>query len=264
MYKVTLINLVADARSVTAEPSQIQRADVADGELRQLLENFCEIDAVENATADPEIRVQVRAESYLLRTGQKRLVLYDVQNRDLPGHSCTVAEAMTELDGSAAVQRLQATFAAAVSARQAAAAAPSATPPPPARPRGPRLLALTGVTCGLAVALAVLRWPADGDEGLAPFRPVAPAESDGIRAALAGVYLTGVQPGQHGLALTTAGDLKLFELRAVEAPRVVHAAYRLGRVGPALCLATDQPGGRIVQTSPDTLVYCGETYRRVP
>jgi hypothetical protein len=264
MYKVTLINLAADARSVTPAPSQIQRADVADAEMRQLLQNFSEIDAVQNATADPEIRVQVRAESYLLRTGQKRLVLYDVQNRDLPGHSCTVAEAMTELDGSAAVQRLQATFAAAMSARQAAASAPPVAPPPPARPRGPRLLALAVVVCVLAVALAVLRWPPDGDEALVPFQPVAPAEVEGIRAALAGVYLTGVQPGQHGIALTTTGNLKLFELRAVDAPRVVHAAYRFGRAGPALCLATDQPGGRIVQTAPDTLVYCGETYRRVP
>jgi hypothetical protein len=76
--------------------------------------------------------------------------------------------------------------------------------------------------------------------------------------------MTGTQPGQHGIVLTTTGELRLFELRAVDAPRVVRATGELGRVGPTLCLATDQPGGLITVPDRDTLVYCGETYKRIP
>jgi hypothetical protein len=115
-----------------------------------------------------------------------------------------------------------------------------------------------------AAALAFLLLPRGGDGAEPRFVPAGPAEIDGLRAALAGVYLTGSQPGHHGLALTTSGELRMFELQAVEAPRLLLAGYTLGRAGGNVCLLTDQPGGRIVQTSPTTLDYCGEVYRRVP
>jgi hypothetical protein len=76
--------------------------------------------------------------------------------------------------------------------------------------------------------------------------------------------MTGTQPGQHGIVLTTTGELRLFELRAVDAPRLVRATGELGHVGRTLCLATDQPGGLITITDRDTWVYCGETYKRIP
>ena len=41
-------------------------------------------------------------------------------------------------------------------------------------------------------------------------------------------------------------------------------AFELGRLGPKLCLATNQPGGFIEVTGRDTLVYCGEIYQRIP
>jgi hypothetical protein len=85
-----------------------------------------------------------------------------------------------------------------------------------------------------------------------------------LHAALTGVYLTGSEPGQHGIVIMGPGEMKLFELAAVEAPRVVYAGYRPGRIGARLSLATDQPGGVIEVATDGRLVYCGETYQRIP
>jgi len=76
--------------------------------------------------------------------------------------------------------------------------------------------------------------------------------------------MTGNQPGQHGIVFISPGEVKLFELMALTAPRVVHASGKLGRVGTKLILATDQPGGAIEIANHDTLVYGGEVYRRIP
>src|SRR4051812_38259943 len=104
-YFVSLINLAADARATAAASSKIDRRDVAAAEVLGLLRNFCEIDAVENATADAEIRVQAGGRSWLVRAGQKKLLLYDAINREAPGDILTADEAMAEMDGSAARTR---------------------------------------------------------------------------------------------------------------------------------------------------------------
>jgi hypothetical protein len=96
------------------------------------------------------------------------------------------------------------------------------------------------------------------------FHPLAPAESAELQLSLPGVYMTGNQPGQHGIVFLTNGELKLFELSARTAPRLVYASGKLGRAGTQLAVATDQPGGSIMVTDRDTLVYCGEVYRRIP
>jgi hypothetical protein len=264
MYNVTLINLAADARSTAVDLERIERPGVADEELRRLLQNFCEIDAVENAAADPEIRVQVRQESYLIRAGQEKLVLYDVLNRELPGHSLTVAEVMAELDGTAIAARTTPILVPVQAGPGAGAALEPAVSPPAARPSPLRLIALAAVACALLGGHILLRLLSGAEETPVAFRRMDAAEAAGLQATLAGVYMTGTQPGQHGIVLTTTGELRLFELRAVDAPRLVHATGELGRVGPTLCLATDQPGGLITMPDRDTWVYCGETYKRIP
>ena len=261
MYNVTLVNLDADARSAAVVWEKIERPEVPDEELRRLLQNFCEVDAVENAAADPEIRVQVRQEKYLIRTGQGKLVLYDVLKRDLPARSLAVAEVMAELDGSA-IAALTIPPMVPVEAGLGVDLEPAAAAPT-ARSSPLRLIALAAVACALAGGHILLR-PSSGAEAA----PVAlnrmdTAEAAGVQATLAGVYMTGTQPGQHGIVLTATGELRLFELAAVDAPRVIHATGDLGRVGPTLCLATDQPAGLIMIPDPETMVYCGETYKRI-
>jgi hypothetical protein len=262
MYNVTLINLTPDARTVVASGYQELRG-LGDPELRGLLQNFCEIDPVENAAGATEIRVKVRQESYSIRTEQKKLVLYDVHRRDLPGQLFTLEQVMPELDGTANAARIQTILQArGETGVEATPLVPMAAPPAVASK--PRVIALCVASAMLLAANLYLLVPALTSERPEGFIRVQPAERDGLEATLAGVYLTGNEPGQHGIVVTGPGEMKLFEIGAVEAPRMVYASYSLGRVGPKLSLATNQPGGIIEVRDNDNLVYGGEIYQRVP
>jgi hypothetical protein len=264
MYNVILINLAPDARSFVPL-GHVEHRAIGAADLTALLRNFCEVDPVENTAADAEIRVQVRSESYLIRTEQKKLILYDAHRRDLPAQIFTVEQVMAELDGSAAALRTKAILAARAEAAPAeSASAVALHPPPEVVASKPRLITLAVVAALELAAILFLAGPFGGDGRPAGFVRVDAAERTGLESRLAGVYLTGNEPGQHGIVVTGPGELKLFELGAVEAPRVVYAGYRLGRVGPLLCLATDQPGGVIEVTEEGNLTYGGEMYVRVP
>lgn len=262
MYNVILVNLAPDARSFAAL-SHLERRGVGTEELVVLLRNFCETDPIENTTAEAEIRVQVRNESYLLRTEQKKLILYDTRRRDLPAQIYTVDQAMAELDGTAATGRNQSVMEARAEAAPASGL-PMPEPPPPAVSRPPLLIALGAVAVALLAAIVTLAGPFGDDDRPAGFELIDTAERAKLETGLTGVYLTGNEPGQHGIVVTGPGQLKLFELGTVEAPRVVYASFRLGRVDARLCLATDQPGGLIEVTPDGNLAYGGEAYQRIP
>lgn len=265
MYSVILVNLSADARSVAAL-AHVERRNVAPAELEVLLRNFCAIDPMENAVADTEIRVQVRNEHYLLRSAQGKLILYDAHRRELPAQILSIAEAMRELDGTATSARhrviLQARAEAAPASVPSGPAMPVGEPPP--APSRPRLLVLSVAAVWLLAAVLWLAAPFAVDRTPPGFVSVEAVERTRLHAALTGVYLTGTEPGQHGIVIMGPGEMKLFELAAVEAPRVVYAGYRPGRIGARLCLATDQPGGVVEVAADGGLVYCGETYKRIP
>ncbi len=259
MYRVTLIHLSPDAGSTGAE-SRVDHGKMSGGELREMLVNFCAIDEVEHATIEPEIRVQVRDESYVLRAGHKNLVLYDVLDRAAPGQVVSVDEAMAELDGTARAartalpwQKLQA---------EARAAVPVVVPVSPRAVLG-RRIALGVAALVLIAAAAFAHWWWEPDVAELAGSAIPPEEMTAVQDSVAGVYLTGNEPGDHGLVIMPTGELRLFEFRGTEAPRVVHARYQPVRAGPALALVTDQPGGVALVRNADTLVYCGETYVRV-
>lgn len=257
-YNISLVNLAADARSVAADARSELRA-AGQMALRGLLKNFCEIDPIENALADTEIRVQARQEKYVLRTEQKKLILYDMRRRELPGQILTIDEALLELDGTASMTRRQAI-------ELARAEAESVVPDAPGIGRAGRwrVAAWSVLGGGLLAGIICLARPFADSGGPPGFVPVEPDEAAGLHAALSGVYLTGTDPGQHGIAVTGPGELKLFEFAAVEAPRVVYAAYRMGRCRGKVTLLTDQPGGAIEIQPDGKLHYCGEYYQRIP
>jgi hypothetical protein len=257
MFNVTLLHLTADARATAGELSKIDLPNVSAAEMRRLLENFCEIDPLEHADADAEIRVQAPDRSWLIRAGQKKVILYDALNREAPGDIFTIDEAMAELDGTAAF---------AYSAPPVAAADATEIITAPAWPlrRRVRVVVLAAVVILLAGGIGYLRLVTDDSDALENFRPLRAAEAAATRESLAGVFLTGVGPGAHGIVVTATGELRLFQFRAVEPPRIVHAAGTPGRIGDLLCIVTDQPGGLIRVADDQTLMYCGETYTRVP
>lgn len=263
LFHVSLINLAPDARSFAAL-SHIERRDVTSEDLLLLLRNFCEVDPVENTSAEAEIRVQVRRESYLLRTEQKKLILYDVHRRDLPAQIFTLEEVMAELDGTAAATRNQSVQQARAELEPVGSALPLPEPAPPAVASKPRVITLAVAAVVLLAGIVFLAGPFGRDGRPEGFVPLEPAERGALEGKLTGVYLTGNEPGQHGIVVTGPRELKLFELGAVEAPRVVYVTYQLGRINGKLCLATDQPGGVIEMAATGNLAYCGETYQRIP
>ncbi len=265
MYDVSLINLSADAHSAADSfRGKIPRPGLSEAALALLLHAFADIDAVENAVAAPEIRVAVGNERYLLRTGQHKLMLYDNLRREVPAFVLTVDEAMAELNGSAQALRHEAIrqHQSAVVEAEALAPRPPSVPAVPASKR--RLVVLGVAACALLGTIISLQIEGRRAPSPLPFHAVNRTEARALLPGVAGVYMTGNQPGQHGIVVLAAGRLKLFELDTRAAPRVVYATGRLGRTGPRLALATDQPGGLIEVTDPNTLVYCGEVYRRIP
>lgn len=261
-YNVTLINLAPDARSAAPGGQKLEQRGIAGEEIRILLQNFCDIDPVENAMAEPEIRVQARGQSCRIQAGHKKLIFYDALNRDAPGHMCSVAEVMAELDGSASAARSTPLLAQALASGSMRAAAGYVPPPPSA----PNVARLTGMSLGAAAllgALVYLHLSRPADEPRSGFQPLPAAEAEALRTSIAGVYLTGAEPGRHGIVVQPTGELRLFQLRATEAPRLVHATAEPGRTGASLAFATNQPGGHVEIRDAETLVYCGETYKRV-
>lgn len=265
MFNLVLINLTPDARQM-ARDAYLEQHNVGLDALRVRLEGFCEIDPIENSAGDTEIRVQVRNEKYLLRTEQRKLVLYDVNRRDLPGQLLTVAQALVELDGTAAAARRDAVEQARALTIAPFMLAPDLPAPPPVpRASKPRVVALTVAIMTLLAAIAWLMFPHGSARSVpAGFVPLPAGEREQLPASLTGVYLTGSEPGQHGIVITGPQELKLFELGATDAPRVIYASFRPGRVGEKLVLATDQPGGAVEVLADGNLRYGGETYARIP
>lgn len=263
-YRVTLIKLAPDAGSIARDAPKPEQRRLSAEEMLDLLRNFCAIDTLETATADPEIRVQSGTQSWLIRAGQKKLILYDVLNREAPAHILTPDEVMAELDGSAHASRTALPFTVSPwgQPEPVEPAAPEISRPI-ARVNVRRVAILATIALGLLGAIVALRVLAPRDDAAAGFTPLPAAEAAKVLASLAGVYVTGTQPGEHGIVLTATEEVRLIEFRAVDAPRLVHATADVGVVEGVTCLLTDQPGGLIRVGEPETLVYCGETYQRV-
>ena len=77
-----------------------------------------------------------------------------------------------------------------------------------------------------------------------------------------GVYVTGGEPGDRGIVVGGDGVIRIFELNAGGAPSFVHGTWRAGRIDGALCLAIPQFRTFVKIVDRETVVYCGERYRR--
>jgi hypothetical protein len=264
MFDVTLVNLASDARSASTDRGSSDLGTLTADELSALLENFRELDPVQNLEADPQIAVVTRREKHVIRTGQKKLFFYNARHLDEPAQTLTATGIIAELDGTAAVARTVSSLPPDLPRVEETSVAVTAVAPaevPSLRWR----LALAAIACALAGYIVYSMFRVAGGIAPSPLRPIAdPTELAADRASLVGVYLTGSEPGQHGIAVLADDTLKLFQINAQVAPSMIYGTYRLGRRGAALGLATDQPGGVIDVRDHDTLVYCGETYKRIP
>ena len=259
MYHVTLVNLAPDARRADVNLGAGESRVLPAEELGALLENFRGLDPLENAGADPEIRLRHRGARYLVRTGQGRLLFKDETDAARPTVALTVEEILAELDGSAAAARSPSSGPAG-SGPNAGAVSPPIEPVTPAKRRA-RWIVLWAVAALLlgGVAALYLQRERPAEPG---FVALAPAELADVASQVAGVYVTGSEPGDRSLVIGADGAIRIFELTAGGAPNFVHGTWRAGRIDGTLHLAVPQfrTFARIVDR--DTLDYCGEQYRR--
>lgn len=264
MFRATLINWDRETGRAAPEMPPSRLGALSSDEVLAMLEQFRAIDPIENAEADPEIHFEVRRQKHVVRTGQGRLYLYDPRNVLEPALVLSAAEVLAELDGSAAAARTRAPFGAPVepSAEEVAVA----PPPRPVSPLRPQYrLVLAGIACCLMGYQSYVHLGGGLGESIPAFQPLANARQVEVhREKLAGVYMTGSQSGHHGIALAADGTMKLFQLNPQGAPSLLQDTYRIGQVDGQLCVLGNQPGGVVRVVGETALVFCGETYQRIP
>jgi len=269
MFQVSVVNLSADARTPIDRGGLVDLGSLSAGELTALLGAFVEVDAADNMKADSEIRVQYRRNRFIVRTGGRKLFLQDARNLTEPAYVLTPPEIIAELDGSAAAKRTVPPMPINLPRGQGLSSTPSprATVEDDSVPEGEDrrwrwgLLLLVFVLGGY---VGYSKWSSRATAA-GPAAVALPASERITQdAALTGVYMTGADPGHHGIIILGDGKLKLFRVNTQAAPGVIYGTYKLGRLDGKLCLATDQPGGNIKVLDGQSLEFCNEVYKRIP
>lgn len=268
-FSVTLVNLDATAHNAVEGGEPLDLGQLTAAEVTDLLNTFAELDPVQNQKADPEIRIQTRRDRFFVRTGQKKLFLYDARRPSDPAYVLSTAEIIAELDGSAAAKRTTPPIPIAASSGTAFATDGTTRDddrpaPPPPKPPPPPPYFLIGIVALLAGYIAYAEFTAPPRDETPALSALTSADRLTEDAALTAVYMSGSEPGKHGIVILGSGKLKLFQVNAQASPGVVYANYTLGRLNSKIHLATDQPGGLIKVVDRETLEYGGETYKRIP
>jgi hypothetical protein len=135
------------------------------------------------------------------------------------------------------------------------------TPTAPRRTRRQVVLAATAFC--LAGYLAFPYLSALTELSAPAFKPITDSKQiETYRDQLAGVYMTGSQPGHHGISLTVAGTMTLFQLNRQAKPSLIRDRYCIGHIDRQLCALGSLPGGAMRFTGKNAFIYGGETYQR--
>jgi hypothetical protein len=256
MLNVTLVRLAPDARSADVTLGQGGVMELSTEEFSARLEAFRELDPLQNAHADPEIRVQAGSQKYVVRTGQGKLFLYNVRDHTQPAQILTTEEVLAELDGSAQAARTAAPFPGLfVSQFEAPPEAEEIIELPP--PRRPEVLLawVAGVLALLALATFV------GLEWMKRAHALPPAEAAVLGESVEGVYVSG-SAAERGVVLGRDGAVRFFEARGDEPPAIAFDTWRATRENGAVRVSLVDRQTAVEVINRDTITIAGETYRR--
>ncbi len=264
MFRTTVVNFDPNTAQASPDFGSQEVGELTADELRELLEIFRGLDPIQNVEADPEVHIEARRYKYVVRTGQNRLMLSDPRKVLEPALVLGAEAIIAELDGSAAAARTRAPFVIPPTVPTEPVLHSTAVATVPAL-RVAHRIALALAACLLAGYLA---YPTLSAETAAPppyFTPFNDAkQEDAQRETISGVYMTGAQAGQTGIALTADGSLRLFQINTQGTPSLIQDSYRLGRIGNVVYILSNQPGGPIRVNEGNTLTFCGEIYTRLP
>ncbi len=264
MIRTTLVRLDAHAAHASPDFGTKVLGELSPDQVLILLREFSRIDPVDNIDADPEIVLETPQGTRVVHTIQGGL---QVSDPAIPGGRENL------LGAEEIVDRL----------RAGDQPDPRANLPEPSAHREDALVYVPPATTAFTLlrpfpraALAVLAlglagylaYPALQAAAFAPHDSIVAIGNAGeiaaLRDELAGVYLTGTQPGNHGIALNADGTMKIFQINSQNrAPSFIADTYRFGRIAGVVCAIGRQINEPIRTDGRNRLSFGGEIYARI-
>lgn len=251
MFKVTTVNLSSDTTAAATDHGESDLGEMSAVQLTALLERFAAIDPIQNAEADPLIRLSAPAGQFLVRTSLGRLFLYNARNTTEPAAELTPEQivALVDRPGSPGISP------------EPTDVSDATTRPAIAPSRG---IAIAILCAGLALngyTLYSAFYTDSVHEKVAVTLLTDPAELAAQKQAVAGTYATGEKLGDRVISITQDGQVSFAEIGNARSISNGADTYRIGRREKKICLTTTD-SGIIDVVNIDTLIYYRDTYRR--
>lgn len=268
MIRVTIVRFDPDSGRAASDLPDQNAGGLAAAELVALLGRFRTLDPIENVEAEPEIVLDTGRQKFVVTTLLGRLHL--IEPRKAFGTALVLSpdEVVAEIDGSAAAARNRTLADARAQNRSPAVIATSVAPPLPTNKAPgramPRRIALGAAACVLATYVSISQLALRRPPPRVDFEPIKDARQNAAYGRdLAGVYMTGNQPGDYGISVGEDGALKLFQLNAQATPSLLRDTGRIGRIDGQLALLGNLPGGPLRFKGKSSLTFSGLTFQRV-
>jgi hypothetical protein len=255
MFRVSTVHLSADAATADPTLAATELGEVSRDTLLTLLGRLRELDASHLVDAEPHLLVTSRAGRFIVRTGRKKLFLYDARDNVQPYAELTPEEIV------ALLEREHVT-AAPWSANEGNAPAEAAHA---ARRAAPHTgIAATILIAGLALNGYTLYSVFYTESVNAPPLVTLLTEPTDIVArtnSVVGTYMTGDKPGDRTIAVQADGRVNFSELGSSNVLLNNRDTYKVGKRGEKFCLSTAESGVIEIIDS-DTLLYYRDVYKR--
>ncbi|WP_414660802.1 hypothetical protein [Horticoccus sp. 23ND18S-11] len=261
MIRTTFENFDPDTGRASLDIGERRLGELEKARVVEWLVRFRSVDPIENVEAEPRIVLETRRQKRFVTTGIGRLYVHDPRNRLAPMIVMTPEEIIGEIDGSTALERSR--LLAERCRRLVASRVFLPKPPPPDTPQRTRFqVALSVVALLLATYCLYPYFTIRAASPTAYEAITDPKLIESYSQELAGVYLTGNQPGHHGITIGVAGTLTLFQLNDRAEPSLLRDRYQFVRVDGQICLLGTLPGSLLRPLRNRTLSYAGEFYQR--
>ncbi len=244
-YHVVTVGLSPDLKRVHPAFGRINRGDVSRQQLLTVLEVYRQLET-DCSPADSHFLIEADSGRFVVRAAARQLTLL-------------------EQDASPPVPAVPVT-AEQIIARLGRAQEISVTPKrPPTEPVWRSLATLVLICAGIGLVLHALK-PVFVPERADPPAEITlvtdPAEVKTRQDAITGIFATGQRPGDRHLTVSAQGHVVFAELGPRQSLGSGADSFRIGRRDKQTCIVTTR-SGVIEALNANTLVYSGDTYRRV-
>jgi hypothetical protein len=247
MYRVTTHLLGPDARRVALGSENTPRGEVTAEELVQLLENFTQVDPVDNEEHDPNITVAGKSAKLIIRTVRGKLQVYDGRDHAAPA---------IEMEAPKILEWLDRTTEAPAAAENEQADLPAPTAPH-------RGIAFAMLLVGLALNGYILYSVFYVESVNKKPEVKLITDADELRnrqTALVGTFTTGSKTGDRVIEIAATGSIRFYEIGLKGPINEVKDTFVLGRHDGLVCLSTVDSG--VVDVVGENLVYYKDIYLR--